>query len=248
MSDTEAVKQAKIDLTCALRTASAMGLSEGICNHFSYRVPGGDEGPEHFLINPQGVYWAEMVPSDIVTVDVNGNRVAGNRPVEPTAFFIHSRVHRHKKNTRCVMHTHMPYTTSLTLIENGRLEWCNQNALRFFGRVAYDDVYNGLALDEAEGDRICGTLGNADVLFMANHGIILCGENIAHTFDDLYYLERSAMVQVLAQSTGKKLKIVPDDVAALAAAQSEQERQQSRLHFDALKRQLDKTDPGWSER
>lgn len=237
------MEQDKIDLTCALRSAAAMGLHEGVCNHFSYAVDA-----ETFLINPQGIHWLELVPSDIVTVDSAGNRIAGNRAVEPTAFFIHSRIHRAKPTARCIMHAHMPYATALCLLEKGRLEWCSQNALRFYGRVAYDAFYNGLALDDAEGDRICAALAKADVLFMANHGILLCGSSIANVLDDLYYLERAAMVQVLAQSTGGALRLVPDDVAAETVRQHEQERQQSVLHLEALKRRLDQTDPGWSQR
>ena len=48
----------------------------------------------------------------------------------------------------------MPYATALTSIAGARLEPINQNALRFSGRIAYDDEYGGLALDAAEGDRI----------------------------------------------------------------------------------------------
>jgi hypothetical protein len=55
------------------------------------------------------------------------------------------------------------------------------------------------------------------------------------------------MVQVLAQSTGKKLRYISDDVARSTAAQFEQERQQSTMHFDAMKRMLDRTSPGWSD-
>jgi hypothetical protein len=53
-------------------------------------------------------------------------------------------------------------------------------------------------------------------------------------------------VQVLAQSTGKKLRYIPDDVARTSRAQFDQERQQSRLHFDAMKLYLDRISPGWS--
>src|ERR1700722_4646799 len=140
------IQQDKIDLTATLRAAAAMGLHEGVCNHFSYAL---DE--KTFLINPQGLQWEEMVPSDIVTVDAAGNRVAGNRSVEPTAFFIHSRIHRARPDARCIMHAHMPYATALTLLEDSKLEWCSQNAVRFYGRIAYDTRYNGLALDDAEG-------------------------------------------------------------------------------------------------
>jgi len=237
------IEKNKVDLACALRAAAEMGLHEGVCNHFSYAVDA-----QTFLINPQGIHWLELVPSDIVTVDAAGNRIAGNRAVEPTAFFIHSRIHRAKPSARCIMHAHMPYATALCLLEGGRLEWCSQNAVRFFGRTAYDTVYNGLALDDAEGDRICTALAKADVLFMANHGVLVCGDSIANVFDDLYYLERAAMVQVLAQSTGGKLRLVPDEIAAQTADQHARERQQSALFLEALKRRLEAGDPGWSQR
>jgi hypothetical protein len=66
-----------------------------------------------------------------------------------------------------------------------------------------------------------------------------------HAFDDLYYLERSSMVQVLAQSTGRALRTQPDHVCAEAAKSIGGERQQSELHFAALKRLLDRDEPGW---
>jgi hypothetical protein len=54
------------------------------------------------------------------------------------------------------------------------------------------------------------------------------------------------MVQVLAQSTRGKLKRVPEKMVADVARQIESERQQSILHFEALKRLLDRNEPGWS--
>lgn len=235
--------QARIELAAALRSASRMGLSEGVCNHFSLAAPG---EPGRFLINPQGLHWSEIVPSDIVTVGEDGNVLEGSRAVEPTAFFIHGRIHRARPNAKCVLHTHMPFATTLTVIEGGRLEPASQNALRFYGRLAYDEEYNGLALDDAEGDRICAKLNGADVLFLANHGVIVCGDSVANAFDDLYYLERAAMLQVLAQGTGKMLRRVPHSIAAATAKQIAGERQQSALHLAALVRLLEREEPGWS--
>ncbi len=234
---------ARQDLTAALRSASRLGLGEGICNHFSLAVPG---RPGHFLINPQGLHWSEVTPGDLVIVDAQGRKVSGRHAVEPTAFFIHSALHRGKSNAACVMHTHMPYATSLTVVHGGRLEWASQNSLKFYNRVAYDEHYNGLALDEAEGERMCGEMRDADVLFLGNHGVIVCGPTVSATFDDLYYLERACMLQVLAAGTGKPLRIVPDDVAAKTGRQMNGESQQAALHLDALKRLLDRDDPGWS--
>jgi ribulose-5-phosphate 4-epimerase/fuculose-1-phosphate aldolase len=243
MSDTDALVQTRIDLAAALRWASRLGLSEGVCNHFSVVAPG---APDRYLINPQGLHWSEVTPADLLVIDGRGNVLEGRHTVEPTAFFIHARVHRSKRAPACVLHTHMPFATSLTLLEGGRLEAASQNALKFYGRVAYDEEYNGLVLDNAEGDRIAARMNGADVLFLAHHGVIVCGDRVDWAFDDLYYLERACMVQVLAQSTGKHLKRLAHGVALATAKQMAGERQQAELHFAALKRILDREEPGWS--
>ncbi|MGZ5151702.1 MAG: class II aldolase/adducin family protein, partial [Burkholderiales bacterium] len=175
----------------------------------------------------------------------HGRKLAGRYDVEPTAFFIHGCLHRGKPTAKCVLHTHMPYATTLTVIQNGRLEWISQNALKFYGRIAYDDHYNGLALDEAEGNRMCSQLGHADVLFLANHGLIVTGQNIATAFDDLYYLERACMLQVLGTATGRALATVPEAIAVKTARQMAGESAQAELHFEALKRLLDRDERGW---
>ena len=244
MTNPSEENRARIDLTAALRSASGLGLGEGICNHFSLALPG---HPDHFLINPQGLHWSEITPADLVVVDAQGRKVSGKHSVEPTAFFIHSAIHRGKASAACVMHTHMPYATALTVVQGGRLEWASQSALKFYQRVAYDDHYNGLALDDAEGERMCGEMGGADVLFLGNHGIIVSGPTVAATFDDLYYLERACMLQVLAMSTGKPLRIVPGAIAEKTGQQMNAESQQAVLHLEALKRLLDRDQPGWNQ-
>jgi ribulose-5-phosphate 4-epimerase/fuculose-1-phosphate aldolase len=242
MSSLDPVRQARIDLTAALRSAARMGLNEGVCNHFSLELPG---APDKFLINPQGLHWSELTPDDLMIVDERGVVVEGRHKVEPTAFFIHGRIHLGKRK-KCVLHTHMPHATALTLLDGGELDvFANQNAMRFYGRLGYDRDYGGVSLDNSEGDRICNALGDKDVVFMAHHGVIVCGENVAYAFDDLYYLERSCMVQLLAQNTGRSLKRVAEPMVADVARQIEGERQQSVLHFEALKRLLDRDEPGW---
>lgn len=243
MSLSHDIRAARIDLVAALRSAARMGLNEGVCNHFSLELPG---APDMFLINPQGFHWSELVPDDLMIVDEKGEVVEGKHQVEPTAFFIHGRIHLGKRK-KCVLHAHMPHATALCLLENGKLDCAaNQNAMRFWNRIGYDGDYGGVALDEREGDRICNALGDRDVVFLAHHGVIVCGDNVAHAFDDLYYLERSCMVQVLAQGTGGKLKRAPIHLVEHAASQIEGQRQQSVLHFDALKRLLDRHEPGWA--
>ena len=137
----------------------------------------------------------------------------------------------------------MPYATALCCVDAGRVQWCSQNSLRYHNRIAYDDEYRGLALDDAEGDRICAALADHHILFLSNHGVIVTAEDVALAFDDLYYLERACMTQVLAMSTGRALRLVPEDVCRATREQIAGETQQSYLFLEAIKRVLARESP-----
>jgi ribulose-5-phosphate 4-epimerase/fuculose-1-phosphate aldolase len=233
--DSPEVAVLREDLALALRAAAHHGFGEGVCNHFSVALPGRSD---LFLLNPRGLMWSEVRAADIVLVDAQGSRLAGRHEVEPTAMFIHAAVHRIAAKT-CVLHCHMPYATALTLTEDRALDMTlSQNAMRFHGRVAVDANYKGLALDASEGERIAGAMQGADIVFLGNHGVIVCGERIDHAYDDLYYLERACAVQVIAQSTGRAMRPVDPALAERVAQQSNGERMQSELFFQALRRTL----------
>ena len=229
------VTQLREDLALALRAAAHHGLAEGICNHFSVELP---DASGRFLLNPQGLHWSQVRAEDIVLVDTQGEVLAGRHRVEPTAMYIHAAVHR-VAGQACVLHTHMPHATALTLTTDRALDpTLSQTAMRFVGRLAVDAHYNGLALDVAEGERIARAMGGADVVFLGNHGVVVCGARIDHAYDDLYYLERACELQVIAQSTGRPLVPVEPGLAARVAAQIQGERQQSTLFFEALRRMV----------
>ena len=96
--------------------------------------------------------------------------------------------------------TIVSYTTALSTLDNGRLEPLVQPALKFYNQIAYDDAYNGLALDNTEGARLASALADKRIAILANHGVITTGPSVAHAFNDLYYLERAAQAQILAYS------------------------------------------------
>jgi ribulose-5-phosphate 4-epimerase/fuculose-1-phosphate aldolase len=239
----QAVRQARIDLAAALRWADRDGLSEGVCNHFSVVVPGRDD---RFLLNPNRRHWSEVTASSLVMVDDDGRLIEGDAPPEATAFYIHWRLHNGAPQARCVLHTHMPYATALAMLEEPELLPLSQSSLMFHGQVAYDGTYNGLAIDASEGDRMAAALGNRSVLFLANHGVVVTGPTVAHAFCRLYYLERACMHQVMAMSTGRRLRLVPDAMAEMTRQQiAEDEAAMATGMFDAIRRLLDRDAPDY---
>ncbi len=243
--DAAALREARVDLAAALRAAARHGLEEGICNHFSAMVPGRDD---LFLVNPYGLAFSEVTASSLLVCDFDGQVIEGEGTPEATAFFIHARVHQRVPRARVAFHTHMPNATALCMVTGEPLLWAGQTALKFYGRTAVDDSYNGLALDGDEGDRIAASLGDADVVFMRNHGVMVTGPTIAAAWDDLYYLERAADVQIRAMSTGRTLCPVDPETARRTAAQMRGgDDESARLHLESIKRTLMRTDPSFAD-
>ena len=239
--DPPEVWQARLDLAASLRMAARLGLHEGICNHFSAMVPG---RTDQFLVNRYGLAFAEATASSLLVCDFEGNVIAGDGEPEATAFFIHARLHLKHPRARVAMHTHMPYATALCMIDDDEpLRYAGQSALKFLGRTIVDRNYNGLALDTDEGDRIAASMGDADIVFLRNHGVMVVGETIAKAWDDLYYLERACEAQVLALSTGRALLPVPPEIADLTARQMRGDNSSAALHLASIRRRLDAAEP-----
>lgn len=240
------VAEARLDLAAALRWAARLGMNEGIQNHFTLAVPG---MKDRYLVNPHDLHWSEVRSTDLVVVDGNGSIVAGDHPVERTAFSIHGAVHRRNPDARCVLHTHMPYATALSMTKGWRLQFAHQNSCKFWDRIAYDDDtgFQGLAFDDSEGERMAAALGSKSILVLASHGVIVTGANVAEAFDDLYYLEQVARLQLMAMSSGRPLLDIDPAVAALCGRQMAGIKARgAKFHFDALRRILDREEPDYA--
>ena len=239
---TDVIRQARVDLAAALRAAALYGYNEGIDNHFSYAVPGSDD---LFLLNPYGPDWSELTASDLLVVDGEGNVVDGDGEWEVTAFMIHRGAHRARPSARCVFHTHMPFATAVSSTAGGFDTALSQGAMGFHGRVA-TLAYGGLAHASDEGDRIGSAVGDdTSVVVLENHGVIVIGNDPAEAWFRLYFLERACEVQILAQSTGRALIEVPEQVVQRTADMVAGDRDGPQKLFAAVKRRLDRENPGY---
>jgi ribulose-5-phosphate 4-epimerase/fuculose-1-phosphate aldolase len=240
-------RRARADLAACHRLAARFGFNEGIDNHLTMLVPG---HAERFYLAPFGLMWSEVKASDLMEVEFSGKVVAGHGLIEDTALFIHLAVHRELPRARCVFHTHMPYATALGALEDPTLAMATQSALGFHDEIAYVD-YNGLAFDSTEGERLASALGERSVLMMRNHGALVVGASAAEGFERLYFLERACQSQILALSTGRPLHVLPAQMVSATAAQFKSGdkvggESRSELHFQALKRILDRDEADYA--
>jgi ribulose-5-phosphate 4-epimerase/fuculose-1-phosphate aldolase len=232
-------QQARLDLSVAFRWAARLDLHEAVANHFSVAVS--DDG-QKFLINPAGRHFSQMRASDLLLVDMNQVEfgIGDGQVVDPTAMNLHGQIHKLVPDATCVLHTHMPYATALACLRDFEFLMLDQNACRFYNRIAYDRDYAGMALEASEGERVAKLLGKSrSVLFLANHGVIVIGKTVAEAFDELYYLEKASQLQVLALSTGRELELIPNETAAMVCKQWLEYPNAAEYHFAALTEILD---------
>jgi ribulose-5-phosphate 4-epimerase/fuculose-1-phosphate aldolase len=238
MTINEAERELRVNLAATFHLAVAYHLHEGIANHFSAVLPDG----KHFLVNPFGLHFSEITASNLIVCDFDGNVVRGDGEPSASAHHIHAPIHRLVPRAKVLLHTHQPYATALTMVDGGRLEWALHTTCRFYGRVAYDTDYDGVALSDSVGERMAAVFGNAEVLFLGNHGVITAAPTVAHAWDDLYFVERVAQTQLLAMGTGKPLALLEPGLIQQVAEQTRHERLTLGYidrHFAAQKRLLD---------
>jgi ribulose-5-phosphate 4-epimerase/fuculose-1-phosphate aldolase len=234
----------RVDLAAAFRWFARLGMHESVANHLSVAVsPDGAQ----FLVNPRGRHFARVCAGDLLLLDAKDTSTL-DRPdaPDPTAWYLHAALHGRLPEARCVMHLHSKYATALACLEDCTLHPIDMNTMRFFGRVVLDRHFAGMALSAREGERVAGLLGaGKTVLLMANHGVLVIGASVAAAFDELYYFERAAETLLTCYATGRELRIVADDVAALTERQWRDYGRLAIDHLDNVKAILDVEEPSY---
>jgi ribulose-5-phosphate 4-epimerase/fuculose-1-phosphate aldolase len=234
----------RIELAAAFRWLARLDMHESVANHLSLAV---SADGTRFLINPRGRHFRRVRASELLLLDAR-DRATPQRPdaPDPTAWFLHAQLHAALPTARCVMHLHSRYATALACLQDSTLYPIDMNTMRFFGRVALDDGFDGMALSDEEGQRVARLMqGGRSVLLMANHGVLVTGESVAAAFDELYYFERAARTLLDCYATGRPLRIVPDAIAERTERQWRDYGQLALDHFDSIKAILDEEEPSY---
>jgi ribulose-5-phosphate 4-epimerase/fuculose-1-phosphate aldolase len=244
LSDTE-IEQARIDLAASFRWFARLNMHEAVANHLSVAV---SKDGSKFLMNPRGRHFSRVKASELLLLDSSDQTtLQRSDSLDPTAWFIHGRLHALLPEARCVMHLHPAYTTALAGLEDSAMYPIDQNTMRFYDRVATDPDFEGMALADEEGDRLARVMGKKSILMMGNHGITVTAPSIATAFDEMVYFERAAQTLMIAYSTGKKLRIASDEVARTTAKQWLDYPHLADDHLNEVKAILDAEEPDYRQ-
>ena len=237
--------KARQELAACYRVFAMLGWDEMIYNHITVKVPDEEDA---FLINPFGLHFSEVKASNLVKIDIDGNKLDDNPyPVNLAGFVQHSVFHRNLPDAHCIMHTHTTAGMAVSSLEGG-LQPVNFYAANFVGQIAYHD-FEGVTVRSEEGARLIEHLGDKRAMLLKNHGILVMGRTLPEAFIKHWSLQRACEIQMATLSMGKPLTIAPEVVAVHQRDLSKVQIPggAGRADFEAMVRRVDKIDSSWRE-
>jgi ribulose-5-phosphate 4-epimerase/fuculose-1-phosphate aldolase len=235
--------KARVELAAAYRIFDMLGWTEMIYNHITVRVPDSvTGGQKHFLINPFGLHYSEVTASNLLKIDVHGNKLDAHNPwpVNPAGFTIHAAIHENVPDAHCVMHTHTTNGLAVACTEGG-LAQNNFYSAQLHDMVAYHD-FEGITIHADEAPRLLASMGKRPLMILRNHGLLALGPTLPLAFVNLWTLQRACDVQVAQAALGRAIP-VPEAVAVKTTRDSFQFDAQfgaGQDVFDAMTRLMEK--------
>ena len=240
-------RDARIELASCYRVFAMLGWTEMIYNHITVRLPDRvTGGAKQFLINPFGLHYSEITASNLVKINLQGQVLDGSTyPVNPAGFTVHAAIHDRLADAHCVMHTHTTAGMAVACVLGG-LQQTNFYSAQLHGKLAYHD-FEGITIHADEAPRLLASIGSRQAVILRNHGLLAWGRTLPQTFAILWTLQRACEIQLATFSMGPAI-VVSEAVAQKCtrdALQFNPHHGAGRDVFDALVRQVDRTDSGY---
>ncbi|KDQ60687.1 hypothetical protein JAAARDRAFT_558335 [Jaapia argillacea MUCL 33604] len=189
----------KFRLAQAFRIFGNLGYDEGVAGHITVRDP---LNPESFWVNPFGVHFKLIKPSDLLLVDHTGKILEESGPIRrlnTAAFMIHSAIHVARPDVICAAHSHSIYGRAFSTLGK-ELDITTQDSCAFYNDHVVYRQFRGIVLDEVEGQHIAETLGSKKAAILQNHGLLVATRSVESTVFFFISLEKCCRVQLLADA------------------------------------------------
>jgi ribulose-5-phosphate 4-epimerase/fuculose-1-phosphate aldolase len=194
-------------LAAAFRLFARYGYDEGVAGHITARDP---ERPDHFWVNPFGMYFGHIKVSDLILVNHEGEVVKGRAKVNRAAFAIHSQVHAARPDVVAAAHSHSMYGRTFSTLGK-KLDPLTQDACAFYDDHGLFDDYTGVVLETSEGRRIGEALGERKAVILRNHGLLTVGHSVDSAAFWFISMDRCCQTQLMAEAAGTPISIDPDN-------------------------------------
>jgi ribulose-5-phosphate 4-epimerase/fuculose-1-phosphate aldolase len=158
------------ELVVLARALWREGYNDHLAGHITCNL-----GDGTLLCNPWLLTWAEIHPSQVLRIDLNGRVVEGDWPVPP-GIPLHLALHQLRGDVNWAMHHHPLYGT--TWADMGEVPpILDQSSSLGGGELVLVDEYSGPVNDPASARRAVESMGDATSALLAGHGVFVLGSS-----------------------------------------------------------------------
>jgi L-fuculose-phosphate aldolase len=210
----------------------AEGQDDFTRGHISMRLP---DNPALFFMKPHSVGLDEITMENILTIDLDGNVVAGAAR-RHSEVYIHSEIFKARPDVQSVIHTHPPHAVALSATGRPLKCYSQPSALFYDALGVYSDTI-ALIRNPALGKGVATALGPHRAVLLKNHGVAVVGATVEEAVINVIMLENAAQVQLLTEAAGDPGSEFPrEDIEILRKQISQPE--QFVINFDYLARRV----------
>lgn len=202
------VKAARERLVQACRILALEGQGDHIWGHVTARVPG---RPDLLFMKPATIGLEEIGPDDVITVNLDGEKVDGIMP-RHIEVFIHTEVMRARPDVAAVVHTHPPHAVAFGALDRPLQPISHDGAIFCDGLPVFTET-SDLITNAPQGKSVARSLGERGGLLLRNHGIVTAAATIEEAVMKAVFLEKACKIQLMCESCGGARHVSPPEEA-----------------------------------
>jgi L-fuculose-phosphate aldolase len=179
----------------ACRILAMLGYEDLTLGHVSARA-----SDEHTIyIKRKGPALGEVVPADVLTVDLRNPSAAGGGMHLETV--LHTEVYKRRPDVLSVVHGHPPYATAFGAT-NAEFAFLTHDSVLFANGISTYDGVPDLIINEQQGAAVAEALGSGTALLLRNHGVLVAERDVRWAVLASALLERAIQLQAIATALG----------------------------------------------
>ncbi|GJM36953.1 MAG: hypothetical protein DHS20C19_03200 [Acidimicrobiales bacterium] len=185
----------RVEVALLARALFRQGYNDFNTGHMTYR-----QRDDTFLVLDSGVGWNEQRPSDVVSVDADGNRLEGAGEVTP-AIILHLEYHKLHEDCIWTVHQHPEYATIWAAA--GRIPSVySQRGASLLEDIGLYEEYEGGVDEWPAANAAARAIGEKKAVLLRNHGVFVAGSDVAQVFSRCVALENRCRVAWRVEALG----------------------------------------------
>ncbi|MDI6706417.1 MAG: class II aldolase/adducin family protein [Bacillota bacterium] len=166
-------------------------------------------GEELIAITPSGMDYNELDEEDIVILDMEGNKVCGDRKPS-TEVPMHLYIYRSRKDINAIIHTHSTYATALACAHKP-IAPIVEELVQVVGGDVRVAKYALPGTNELAAN-VLAAAKDRNAVLLANHGMIGMAKDMKEAFKICSVVEKGAKITILSNAVGQPVPISFEDV------------------------------------